>query len=46
MQNRWSGKRRAGNLFDPFRKAKTKEERWKVIAATFALLFSFFQDCG
>ena len=42
MGNRWSGKRRAGNLFDPFRKAKTKEGRWKVIAARFAMVFSFF----
>ena len=46
MRNRWSGKRRAGNLFDPFRKAKTKEGRWKVIAARFALFFLFFQESG
>lgn len=31
MRNRWSGKRRAGNFGDPFRKERQGEEKWEVM---------------
>ena len=42
MRNIGMGSEKPETLLDPFRKARTKDEERKVIAARFALNFSFF----
>lgn len=45
MRNRWSGKRRAGNFGDPFRKERQGEEKWEVMRQV-SPCFSLLQGCG